>query len=122
MMNILHLLDLAALAVMWWCSIAALAGGHVVLRMRDLAMGLGLIGVMVFSFAGFAYLSSTGAQSMWWSTGLRIAGALVMAAFYEYRFGIGRHLRMARDWALALPGCLATRWRRWLHPSTKGRA
>lgn len=109
MNSVLHVVDLVSLAVMWWCSAAALAGGHVVLRWRDLAMSVGLLCVMVFSFCGFAYLWETGAKSVWWSTGIRAGGALIMGALYEYRFGIARHLRMARDWAIRLPANLAVR-------------
>lgn len=112
----LHVVDLIALAVMWWCSAAALAGGHVVLRWRDLALSAGLLAIMVFSFVGFVYLATTEAPSLWWSTGLRAGGALVLAWFYEYRFGIARHVRMARAWARNLPASIAARIASLRHP------
>ncbi|MGH8083885.1 MAG: hypothetical protein ACREPV_01235 [Lysobacter sp.] len=100
MLTLIHVLDAAALWITWWCAAAAVVAGQEVRNWRNLAVSAGLIGVMVFAFCGALAMTFQPPRGTWWGFGLRAAVAIVAMGLYEYRFGIGRHLRMLRAWAL----------------------
>lgn len=114
LVQLLHLLDIAALWVVWWCAAAALASAPEVRSWRELVIWAGLLGAMVFSFTGAIALSLEPAGGPpWWATGFRISLAVVAGVFYEARFGVVRHLAMLWHWIVSLPA----RWRRFGRPA-----
>lgn len=100
--DLIRILDVAALWVLWWCAIAGLAGGHEVRTYKALAINLALIVLMVSAFSGAIALAMQAEPAPWWSTGLRCACATIAGFMYERRFGVGRHLRLLREWALSI--------------------
>lgn len=112
-LSLVHVLDAAALWITWWCAIAALVAGPEARNWRNVVICLGLIGVMVFAFCGALVMTFHPPRSTWWGMGLRCAVAVVAIGLYEYRFGICRHLRMARGGLADLfrhgPRCLRHR-------------
>lgn len=91
---ILHGLDIACLWLIWWVSLAALAGGHEVRTVRALVLQLSLLALMVCSFVGAIATYVQPDLLPWWSRGLVYATAAIGAWLYDYRFGIARHLQM----------------------------
>lgn len=94
-MNYLLPIDALSLILLWWAAQAALAGGRPVETWSDILLTCGLIGVQVFGFVGAAVVIVETVPSLsWWQRGLLWSFAAMALWFYEYRFGIARHIRM----------------------------
>lgn len=97
-------IDVLSLIVLWWTAQAALAGGHPVETWTDILLTFGLIGIQVFGFVGAAVVMvETEHVISWWQRGLLWSFAAVALWFYEYRFGIARHIRMYVAGLRAIP-------------------
>lgn len=109
---ILHLLDVASLWLIWWSAFAALVGGHEVRTWRALVLQLALIGVMVSAFTGAIATYVEPQLLPLWARGLIYAMAAIAVWLYDYRFGVGRHLRMVLAAARHAPAHLRAWWER----------
>lgn len=98
----IQVLNVVALWLIWWCSAAALVGGNEVRNWRALVLTSGLILIMVSAFIGAISLYMQPRSIRWWASGFIYGVAIVSAWLYDYRFGIGRHLRMVLDWVRSL--------------------
>lgn len=105
---ILHWFDVASLWIIWWAAFAALMSGHEVRTWRALILQLALLCAMVCAFVGAIATYVQPELLPWWARGLTYAGAAIAGWIYDYKFGVGRHVRMA--WSAAL--CLWNRVRR----------
>lgn len=87
-------LDVVALLVIWWAAYAALHGGHEVRDWRDAVLTVSLIVLKVCAFCGAIAHAVSPATLPWWGHGVLYSTAGVAAWMYDYRFGVGRHVRM----------------------------
>jgi len=93
--TLLHALDLVALFVLWWTAVTGLYAGHKVRRFRELALQTLLILLHAFAFVGALSLIAKPRDLDWVFRGTMYPVAGVAAWLYDYRFGIGRHVRLA---------------------------
>lgn len=104
-MNYLLPIDVVALLSLFWVAQAALAGGHAVESWRDTFLTLGLVVLKVSGFIGAIVVAMEPETVVsWWTRGVIYSGATVAAWFYDYRFGIARHWRMAIRAFCEIPG------------------
>jgi hypothetical protein len=102
MKTLFEVMDVAALLVLWWTSFAALHGGHTPRDWRDVLLTFALIAMSVFAFCGAAVVWVAPSPLPWWTRGVLHTAAVISAWLYDYRFGIARHVRMARGWFIDL--------------------
>lgn len=98
----IQVMNVVALWLIWWCAAAGLVGGSEVRNWRSLVLTLGLILIMVTAFIGAITMYVQPRSIRWWASGFIYGVAIVAAWLYDYRFGIGRHLRMVRDWLMSI--------------------
>lgn len=96
-MNWLSILDIVVLFTLWWVAAAALEGGNEVNTWSRLTLAVSLIGIQVCSIIGALTLVTHPVPLPWWIRGILYSGVLFAVWFYERRFGVLRHLRMARS-------------------------
>lgn len=110
-MSIFSAFDFIALCAICWTAFAALEGGNEVINWRRTLLAVSLIGVMVSSFIGAIVVAMEQPQLRWFVRGILYFGTLFAFWFYDRRFGVGRHLRMAGDCAAQNFAAL----RRWIN-------
>lgn len=108
---IVHWFDVASLWLIWWAAFAALMAGHEVRTWSALTLQLALLAAMICAFVGAIATYVEPMLLPWWARGLIWATAGVAGWFYDYRFGVRRHLWMAA----AAARCLWRRLRRLGH-------
>jgi hypothetical protein len=108
-MTLFNVLDFFALCAICWTSFAALEGGNEVNDWRRALLVISLIGIMVSSFIGAIIVAVDLPELRWFVRGIIYSGTLFAFWFYDRRFGIGRHVRMARE-CIALRFAAARKW------------
>lgn len=99
---IITALDFLSLVVISWTSYAALESGHEVDDWWRALLTASLIGIMVSSFVGAIAVIMDPPALHWYIRGVIYSSMLFGVWFYERRYGVGRHVRMAKS-------CLARR-------------
>lgn len=96
-MNVFLPVDVVALLVLWWSAGFGMHGGHEVNTWRALLFTVSLTSIHVFSLVGIFSLIGDPRPIDWYARGVLWGCAGAAGWLYDYRFGIGRHWRMAID-------------------------